>query len=315
MGDGVSSRVARLGASRFGYAGRARRTARTVQRLATYAASPRLYPAAPVLRAFWWEMTPNFGDALTPVLLSRYGVVAVHTPLERADVIGIGSLVQLLPEGFSGALWGCGQIYDAPVDQREATCIALRGELTRAHLGDPPVRALGDPGLLLRRLVQPTSKRFDVGIVAHYAPRDEPAIMGLGAGTGLRRTFVDVRRGPFQVARHIAACRAIITTSLHGLIMADAFGIPALWVRLPNGLHGGDFKFRDHESVARPARRRGVDIAEIADVHDALGRACAADTEAVELAVTRLEESIPALVEATPHRMSSPLALAPLHLR
>jgi len=38
----------------------------------------------------------------------------------------------------------------------------------------------------------------------------------------------------------------VISSSLHGLIIAHAYNIPAIWVRLGNRLYGDNIKFRDY---------------------------------------------------------------------
>ncbi|WP_130866434.1 hypothetical protein [Acidipropionibacterium timonense] len=58
-----------------------------------------------------------------------------------------------------------------------------------------------------------------------------------------------MRKPPRQVIHDIAACDAILTTSLYGLIVADALGIPAAWATLEPSVPGGSFKFHDHEAL------------------------------------------------------------------
>jgi len=57
------------------------------------------------------------------------------------------------------------------------------------------------------------------------------------------------------VISEIAKCRRIVTSSLHGTIVADSFGIPRQ-VELPPRLlqekEGGSFKYNDYASLYGP---------------------------------------------------------------
>jgi hypothetical protein len=59
---------------------------------------------------------------------------------------------------------------------------------------------------------------------------------------------VDVGRPVMEVVRGIASCEMIVASSLHGIIVADAFGIPRRWEPHPE-VQGGGFKFHDHASA------------------------------------------------------------------
>jgi len=93
---------------------------------------------------------------------------------------------------------------------------------------------------------QPTGK-YELGVVPHYT--DYRCAVGKFWGQRNIR-IVDVMNPFERVVDDICACRAVISSSLHGLIVAHAYGIPALWVKFGDGVIGGGFKFRDYfESV------------------------------------------------------------------
>lgn len=273
--------------------------------------TPGVYPRVALVSTYWWEREPNFGDLLTPLLLPEFGVMPLLTPVASADLIGVGSLIQQLPDGYAGTLWGTGLIHDVPTPLDAATALAVRGELTLDRIGSPPVHALGDPGLLLARRIRRRPIRTDVGIVPHYIHRDEPHFRRLLAGHDAPVTVVDVRAHPLEVARQIASCRAVVTSSLHGLIVADSLGVPAVWVRSSAALSGGDFKFRDHETVVKPARPRDHVLADLESLAEAVARACPADESAVRRAQERLMEAARMIPSSVPHRMSDPVRMLP----
>jgi len=50
-------------------------------------------------------------------------------------------------------------------------------------------------------------------------------------------------------------CGLVLSSSLHGLIFAEAFGVPARWLQLRGSAHSeGWFKYVDYFSGTRPVR-------------------------------------------------------------
>jgi hypothetical protein len=199
-----------------------------------------------MIRAFWWTGRPNFGDALAPLLLERFaGVDVTWSPPELAEVAVIGSIATMLPRQFTGTVLGIGVARDVPIDFSQATVRALRGPLTARAAGASDV-ALGDPGLLAPLLLeQRPPVRYALGVVPHW---QDHALAGRHRGARV----IDVAAPPLDVVRAIASCRRIVSSSLHGLIVADALGIPRRWETFPR-VQGGGFKFADYgASLGRP---------------------------------------------------------------
>jgi hypothetical protein len=209
-------------------------------------------------RAFWCRVPsrPNFGDALTPWLIrrlaGRYPRFAMpHDPEHKFFVCG--SIVALA--GPACTVWGSGLMNrDDPVSPA-ARFVAVRGPRTRARVlacgaDCPPV--YGDPALLLPRLYAPPAEpRRGPGFVAHFSdrPRLDEAHM---TAQGLR--LIDIQQDVETVIDEVAGCEWVMSSSLHGLIVAHTYGVPALWVRLRALPSGDGTKFADHyESLGTAA--------------------------------------------------------------
>lgn len=96
------------------------------------------------LRLHWWKAVPNFGDAISPVVLAHVsGRVVVHAGVNQAEVWAVGSLLQVVKRAYAAAkdfrplIWGTGVLH--PVHGtgfKEHVDIALvRGPITADLLG------------------------------------------------------------------------------------------------------------------------------------------------------------------------------------
>lgn len=229
------------------YSGPTSRRARVVGRYLKYAVHRDLLPRATYVPTYWWDQQRNFGDQLTPTLLPTLGVAPIHQLPRHAALVGVGSIIEHLPADYRGVVWGTGLMFDHTVRLPNATFAAVRGLLTAERLGLGHV-ATGDPGLLLRdRGGVPHGQRSAV-LVPHFRHRSDPLWDRLQAYLGPRTRRVDVRGRPTAVAGQIASASMVVTSSLHGLITADANGVPAAWTLPRPWGEGGAFKFLDYES-------------------------------------------------------------------
>jgi pyruvyltransferase len=203
------------------------------------------------IKAYWWRKVKNFGDALAPFLLDHFGDADVEwADIEDASIASVGSILEHIPPQWSGYICGAGRLKeDSRLDLSDATILALRGPLSaRGIKGN---FALGDPGLLADELVGPQEKKWDLGIVPHW--KDDklaPRFKKMFRAPSTTRV-INPRGAPLTVVAEIGACRRIVTSSLHGMITADAFGIPRrveISPKLLNATEGGDFKFRDYSA-------------------------------------------------------------------
>lgn len=205
------------------------------------------------LPVYWWHVDANFGDRLTPWLLPHYGINPMLTAAKDASAFGVGSLHDAIPAGFTGLVLGTGQLTPVTTPLPSATFLSVRGPLTRASMEAPSDTLLGDLGLLssrvFRRRRRPRSATNEVvGLVPHFIHATASWVPRLAASAE-KATVIDVRWSPARVVREMSSCTLIITSSLHGLIVADALGIPAVWGNPEPITIGADHKFLDHEGA------------------------------------------------------------------
>lgn len=194
------------------------------------------------LPAYWYERRPNFGDVIAPVIIRELfadRLQVVH-PHYDGKILTCGSILNLaLRPG--DVVWGSGAIRPEPLDGSQARFLAVRGPLTRSLIrGDVP-EVYGDPGSLMPEIYTPRpQRRYDVGVVPHIFDR---AIMQAPDGVPV----IDLgTRDWRRVVDQIAACNVVVSSSLHGIVVAETYGIPAVWVQPSDRLIGGEFKFRDY---------------------------------------------------------------------
>ncbi|MGP9538489.1 polysaccharide pyruvyl transferase family protein [Brachybacterium sp. AOP43-C2-M15] len=228
--------------------------------------------SAPI-RTFWWRWKHphrlNFGDELTAPLVERItGRRVVWAGADSCELVGAGSVIQIVLDQGRGnrpRMWGSGfmRAGQEGADRAALDALAVRGRRTLARVDGVTEReiALGDPGLLAPLLLEGTVRtRYALGVIPHYRDASAPFVATMRAlGTDVR--IIDVGWTPSEVAREIASCEAVLSSSLHGLIFSDALGVPNAHVRLGGRIGGGLYKFRDYYSAFSGASRyREVEV-------------------------------------------------------
>lgn len=221
------------------------------------------------MRVFWWKgpKYPNLGDELGATVTERLLEVEVqHSPLSGADLVTAGSSLgwsfkwdrsKIAPEYLH--VIGSGFMSpDFEAKQRPHLRIhSVRGFLSKNRLGgeDNTDITVGDPGLLVPRVVRPAITDAPAptkyGIVLHHSVADNNAVKS--KFEHLPAKFIDIRTTDLDgFVRDLLTCDVIIGQSLHALVLADALGIPNVWINL-GALHAGsNFKFYDYfSSVGR----------------------------------------------------------------
>lgn len=195
--------------------------------------------------------TANVGDSLSSAIVSSVLDCEIQiigdAPVSEPNLIAIGSIAHWCDQ--HSVLWGCGFINGNMRSQRPHSVLAVRGKLTRDMLWREGIQCpetLGDPGLLAPDLFSPAAtKTYELGVVPHYVDLQSPFV------ERCRREGIVVidPMGPIDAyIAKLTACRRIISSSLHGIVIAHAYGIPAAWVTISDRVHGNGFKFRDYFS-------------------------------------------------------------------
>ncbi|MGA4507608.1 polysaccharide pyruvyl transferase family protein [Propionibacteriaceae bacterium G1746] len=216
----------------------------------------------PLLRARMYWMSGlddvhNFGDQLSPFIVDRlFRLQFKYSGIDAADLIAVGSLLNFGLTHMTGqtkpVVWGSGFILEGgpwaghPVEWR-----AVRGELSRARVQHLTSRrlAVGDPGVLVPLAfpeLASVPKRHRIGLVPHHSDGQVDAVLRAAAHPDVH--VVNAVAPARQVLREIAACEVVLSSSLHGLVIADALDIPNAWTPVSDNLHGGAYKFADYYS-------------------------------------------------------------------
>jgi len=191
------------------------------------------------IRLFWWQGVANFGDALSALIVAHMARRRViHAGPASCELLAIGSLLQVMrrnyheprADGVRPWIWGAGVLHPTPADFLDNVQVALlRGPVTAAIL-KVKTDVFGDPALLSPMILGDLPERRDrIGLVVHHSQLDDPALLALTASEPAL-DLIDVRDDPVEVSRKIASCAHVIASSLHGLVVADAFGVASTWL-------------------------------------------------------------------------------------
>jgi pyruvyltransferase len=206
---------------------------------------------------------PNVGDSMNDNLLFAISgkklpvVNHRHKNINNDTIlIAIGSILQwATPQTI---VWGSGFIsLKSVIHAQPLKIYAVRGPLTRQRvldLGYECPEVYGDPALLYPRYYHPPqTKKHKIGLVAHYIDRHDAQFQRLiRSGKFLD---INVKGNVNNVIAQINTCERIVSSSLHGLILADAYGIPSTWIKITDKVIGAGFKFRDYfASVGRDTK-------------------------------------------------------------
>lgn len=207
----------------------------------------------------------NLGDALGPIivkhLLDEKGIDIDAEIPEKKHLFTVGSCIfgGVSKGNYQNAtIWGSGILrkparlasFFQKISRRKLDIRAVRGPLTRQVLlefGHDCPEVFGDPAILMPLIYQPesTAKKYKKLVIPQFYHeiqfrKEHPDERMVSMNTDDYKSVID----------EIVASEILYTSSLHGIILAEAYGVPAVFFR---GLHEViDFKYRDwYESTGR----------------------------------------------------------------
>lgn len=229
------------------------------------------------IRLFFYrsrEGIPNFGDELSQQVVE----FVTSRPVKRTgrmtcDMTAIGSILdryfrpqaRLIPAirkklNRPILVWGSGLIKEKQYANHSFRLSAVRGKLTRNALGGDLNTKLGDPALFASAMMRGSKTRSGIGIVPHFTDKNHHMVNSIAKIPGVK--IIDVERNGPEVCADIGECAVILSSSLHGLIVADSFKIPNYRLAFNERLVGGDFKFLDYASAIN---RKNIDAIGVSD--------------------------------------------------
>lgn len=221
----------------------------------------------PYIPAYWYSSN-NFGDNMTHYLIKKISrktpvLVSPNDPIEKVMVTG-----SILNNDVQNAIvWGCGLAFSTDKVPAKKAILAVRGKLTGDILKSQGVEfnhVYGDPCLLMPRLYNPNmEKTVKLGILPHYI--DTMSIYDRLKMTDVEMAMhgvrvLDIMSDVEDVVKQIKSCDKILSSTLHGLIAAHAYGIPCEWVKFSDNIGGDDFKYLDYYSSIDCDRKNFMDL-------------------------------------------------------
>ena len=210
-------------------------------------------------RLRWWcPSVRNFGDEVGPYLFKHITgrepeYVSIGVRENEPHYCIVGSMIRECNE--NSIIWGAGYHLPSSCFRGKPLSIhAVRGPVTRRQLlrqGCDCPEVYGDPALLLPRYYSPPDRVMKgIGMIPHYIDKTDPKLRMFQNHPNVR--IIDIQQPVEKVIDEITSCNLVFSSSLHGIIAADAYNIPAFWYKLSNKITGGPYKYNDYfQSVNR----------------------------------------------------------------
>lgn len=192
------------------------------------------------INLLYFKEVKNLGDILSPLIvqymLSRKNLsLESHTKHKYCKLSAVGSILSFYV--CDRVVWGSG--FKSPMTKWfnnkfirikfDVRCV--RGPLSLNQITNlPSIKAsidtvvFGDPAILMPLIYNPkVKKRYDISIVCHFLDKNKinSNFNNIDIQTDDYKHFID----------EICSSKLVISSSLHGIILAEAYGVHAVWLR------------------------------------------------------------------------------------
>lgn len=223
----------------------------------------------------WKKNNYNWGDDINSQLINLISSKTVipyqYSWFSKTHYLCIGSILQWYTKKNS-IIWGSGLLYPVKTLTKPQKVLAVRGPLTRKVLLDCKIdcpEIYGDPVLLLPRYYMPKiKKKYKFGVICHITELNRVKnLLSLNEDF----LFINIRSYGkwYNLIDQVLSCQMILSSSLHGIIVSDAYNIPNLWCKFTDYIaeHEG-FKFRDYylsvgKNITYPYQFRDKNVSQI----------------------------------------------------
>ena len=206
----------------------------------------------------------NWGDDLNYYFIShltKRPIVFLHRfwlakKLNFRNYLCIGTLMDAVNYSRESTIvWGTGvsgqdRLFTIPKEIR-----SVRGKKSIEFLQQknmPYPALVGDPALILPLFYQPKNKekKYKLGIIPHVIDLEHPVIKQIQSENSNEVLIINLSKFDkwTDIIDQICSCESIASSSLHGLITSDTYGVPNCWIELSGKISGGHFKFYDYAS-------------------------------------------------------------------
>ena len=224
----------------------------------------------------YYYLSNNFGDAMSHYITAKISghqpvLLEVNDPNPKYMLTG-----SILNNDVANAyVWGCGVAFSNDVIPAKTKIYAVRGRLTGELCRKQEVpfdEVYGDPALLMPRFYSPNKeKKYKLGIIPHYVDLKRVFDVLRISDSDLQKLgikIINVCDDIESVVDQINQCEKTISSSLHGIITSNAYGVPCQWTKFTDKIGGDDFKYHDYFSTTNVKEVSFLDLRHEFNVED-----------------------------------------------